>query len=154
MRQSATRHWHEKAALAEALAARTADLQESLAYQTATSDVLKVISRSTCDLQPVLDTLIVSALGLCNASQGEIWRKDGEVFRHADSHGNLPAYREIEERTEIGAGRGTLVGRVALERAQFSSSTPGTTPNTSRRRRCISVSRVRCLAFHCYAMGS
>ena len=104
----------EKAMVAEELAARTADLQESLEYQTATSDVLKVISRSTFDLQPVLDTLIVSALGLCNASQGEIWRKDGEVFRHAASHGNLPAYREIEERTEIGAGRGTLVGRVAL----------------------------------------
>ena len=99
------------------LQTRTADLQESLEYQTATSDVLKVISRSAFDLQPVLDTLIVTALSLCKARRGEMWRKDGEVFRHSASHGSVPAYREIEEQTEIRAGRGTLVGRVALVRA-------------------------------------
>ena len=83
--------------------------EKSLEYQTATSEVLKVMSRSTFDLQPVLDTLIVTALKLCNAGETEEYGKDGEVFRHSASHGSVPAYRKIEEQTEIGAGSGTLV---------------------------------------------
>jgi two-component system, NtrC family, sensor kinase len=107
----------QNARLFEEVKARTRDLTESLQQQTATADVLKVISRSAFDLEAVLTTLTESARALCDSASGIIYRRVGDVYRYAASTMDLDsAYREYEQRTDIHAGRGTLIGRVALER--------------------------------------
>src|SRR5208337_1822338 len=92
------------------------ELRESLQQQTATADVLKVISRSTFDLQPVLEALTESATRLCGASRGHIFQFDGEFLRFAAAYGAWPGFTDYLDAHPLRPGPGTVAGKAALER--------------------------------------
>jgi signal transduction histidine kinase/HAMP domain-containing protein len=100
------KEWHQ----------RTHDLTEALEYQTATSDVLKIISQSGGELEPVLDMLVETAAHICQADSGFIFRLYDGLNRIVAAFGIPAEYKDFQARNPIAPGRGTLAGRTALER--------------------------------------
>src|SRR5216683_679483 len=107
----------ENTRLLRELRASTEDLRESLQQQTATAEVLKVISRSTFDLQTVLDTLVESAARLCEADMAAINRPvaDGDTFKRVASYGFSAELNSYMAEATM-SRRGSLTGRTLLER--------------------------------------
>jgi two-component system, NtrC family, sensor kinase len=95
---------------------RTDDLSESLAQQTATADVLKVISRSTFDLKAVLQTLVESAARLCEAEKASITRQVSGGFFRAEFHGFSGEFIEYARSVPVEPEEGSAHGRVLLEK--------------------------------------
>ena len=98
------------------LEARNSELRVALEQQTATSELLKVIGRSTFDLQPVFETLVENAVRLCEAERAFVFRFDGQLLHVAASYGATPEMIAFVEQNPIAPGRHTGSARAALER--------------------------------------
>ena len=91
------------------------ELRQSLQHQTATADVLKVISRSTFDLKSVLQTLVESAARLCDADNAGITRQIDGMFFYAETYGHSPEFTKFIQNLPVEPGRGSATGRALLE---------------------------------------
>src|SRR5207245_8697389 len=106
----------ENVRLFKELGARNGELRVALEQQTATSELLKVIGRSTFDLQPVFETLAENAVRLCEAERSFVFRFDGQLLRVVATHNASAEIRAFVERNPIAPGRDSATARAALER--------------------------------------
>src|SRR5258708_1052233 len=105
---------NENSRLKRELAAALEREKAAHQQQTATGDVLRIISRSTFDLQMVLDTLVQSATRLCDAGRAIIWRPFGDVYKIAAAFNLTASHKEKLEERSIRPGRDTAIGRTLL----------------------------------------
>ena len=94
------------------LSQRTTDLTEALEQQTATSDVLKVISSSPSDLQPVFDTMLANATRLCEATHGHVWTFDGEQMYAVAVRGDAPFVKWLQDHNPVWPIPGSAAERI------------------------------------------
>jgi hypothetical protein len=99
----------ENTRLFEAEQQRTRELTESLEQQTATSEVLQVISSPPGDLQPVFATMLANMVRVCDATLGSVYRFEGDAFRFIAQNNTLPAHAELTRLSEGGRGEGLQV---------------------------------------------
>jgi two-component system NtrC family sensor kinase len=132
---------------------RTDDLSESLAQQTATADVLKVISRSTFDLQAVLQALVESAARLSDSDKATITRQRDGVFYRAETYGFSDEFMEYARSVPIVPDRSSATGRALLEGTVVHIRTLRPTPTTHSMKGSDWVIFARCLPFPCCGNG-
>ena len=131
----------ENARLFDEVRARTDELSELLRQQSATADVLQVISRSAFDLQPVFNTVAESSVKLCEANQAMILRFDGELLRMVADFNSPPEYKEWIAQHPIPLGRHSAAARAALERQTVHiPDVPGRIQNTPMGRKTFNRS--------------
>jgi Mg2+ and Co2+ transporter CorA len=118
--------------LQKRLAQRTRERDEALEQQAATADVLKVISRSTFDLQSIFDTLVESATRLCEAHDAFIFIPQGDVFHAAARFGFTPEHHAFPESRPVKIDRGSVAGRTAVEARVIHIHDVLTDPNYTR----------------------